>query len=200
MGDDDLISNQAWEYYLPHLQNKEPYFGFNQIYFYNTKTTETVQFSYLERGVSPHKLIGCGRMIRRDVVENASIYVHVKCNKTTSIGPLYLQAGNGYNIPLYGAEFLQGMGKLSIKGKPEVCLWRKDQDSGLDAQSDMSLLAVGVRPMCIETDAPLMMDLKSDTNIWAFERQKHLSRKVVTETALAKFEEREDILKLRVKS
>jgi hypothetical protein len=64
----------------------------------------------------------------------------------------------------------------------------------------MSLLAVGVRPMCIETDAPLMMDLKSDTNIWAFERQKHLSRKVVTETALAKFEEREDILKLRVKS
>jgi hypothetical protein len=48
------------------------------------------------------------------------------------------------------------------------CLYDHHKTKGLDANSEAKLAACGYKPIEIESELPLVMDLKSEQNIWKF--------------------------------
>jgi hypothetical protein len=62
--DDDLLSNECWDYYKPLIEQGKDFFGFRYIYFYDTKRKRINSFRY-----SWDKLIGPGTMMSRKAVE-----------------------------------------------------------------------------------------------------------------------------------
>lgn len=162
MGDDDLISSEAWDYYKPYLDANIDYFGFNSIYFYSNKQKECVKFTYKEKD----KLIGCGRMISRSAIIKAGYYTRVQMNITHG----FWKKDAVVDLPTFQANYLLNLGKCRIIQNIGFHLWSNSQNTGLDNESELNLLCVGVEPYCIQTDKTLMVDLKSEFNIWKFEK------------------------------
>ena len=169
MGDDDLISSEAWNYYEPYLNANIDYFGFNSIYFYSVKTKDCLMFEYKEK--YKHKLIGCGRMISRKAIVKAGYYTRI----TPLINHGLMKKDVTIDVPTFQAVYLIGMGKAKLVQDIGFHLWNNTQNTGLDNESEMNLLFSGVSPICIETDKPLMVDLKTEFNIWKFDIYNKLS-------------------------
>jgi len=69
MGDDDIISPEAWSHYYPLMVRHEDYFGFTKIYFYEMATGKTYIHDIRKKGNPKNHLIGCGRMVSRKAIE-----------------------------------------------------------------------------------------------------------------------------------
>lgn len=176
MGDDDLISNTAWDHYLPHMQAGADYFGLNDIYFYKPAAKEAVHFSYTGR-VSRNKLIGCGRMIKRSAVEKAGYYSQVQFNIDFNHGSHKFNKGECVDMPHFKAEYLVNMKKCVWYGPASrhnyFQLWKDVQEIGLDNESEIKLLLSGILSIPINTDIPLLTDVKTEQNLWKFETFKN---------------------------
>lgn len=171
MGDDDLISSEAWDYYKPYLDANIDYFGFNSIYFYDTFSKNCLNFQYKEK--YEHKLIGCGRMISRKSIVKAGYFSRVNMLLTHNL----MKKDNTIDIPTFQAIYLIGMGKAKLVQDIGFHLWDNTQNTGLDNESEMNLLMIGVTPIAIPTNKPLMVDLKTNFNIWKFEKYQSTSIK-----------------------
>lgn len=169
MGDDDLISSEAWNYYEPYLNANIDYFGFNSIYFYDTIGKSCLEFQYKEK--YEHKLIGCGRMISRKAIVKAGYYTRVNMQVSHAL----MKKNTTIDIPTFQAIYLIGMNKSKLVQDIGFHLWNNVQNTGLDNESEMNLLMIGVTPISIKTDKPLMVDLKTEFNIWKFDTYNKLS-------------------------
>jgi len=174
IGSDDLISNEL----LRGYPWGEEAFGLNRCGIMDVRTGEKAIFenSYA---------IGCGRAIRRDVIERMADRVIIKYRDAQS-GP--------YGSPVPGKEItitrhfwqrLTGTELIrEVHEKPR--LWGDDLNCGLDYSSDCLLNANGVIQKIHLSDKILALDLKSDVNIWPFT---HYEKKDFTIDWLSKEEE-----------
>ena len=70
MGDDDIIDPDSWQLINPLIENLNPYFGFDRIYFHHLATGDTMKYIIEE----PHGgIIGCGRFVHREVINKTGL-------------------------------------------------------------------------------------------------------------------------------
>jgi hypothetical protein len=65
LGSDDLVHPMLIDFYMPHIKNKEPFFGINNLYFIQNRSKKTI----LYRTYNDHRAIGAGRMIHVSVLQ-----------------------------------------------------------------------------------------------------------------------------------
>jgi hypothetical protein len=167
MGDDDLISAEAWHYYLPLIQSGMTYFGFHSIYFYSPTEGKALAFDYRNTGPT-NKLIGCGRMFHRSALEAVAYQQPVAFIRDYTVAGANFAHHQTVWLPVYQAEYFIKMGLAEAKGDVEVRLWNPTQVRGLDNESEVRLLLNGYMPFAIDTPHPVMTDVKTEANIWAF--------------------------------
>lgn len=165
MGDDDIMSNDLLRMYSPYIRRGEDYFGVNSIYFYSPSMESALSFEYKDKG---NKLMGCGRMISRKAITKAGYQIMIEPTKNFCYYGISFIGGQPKTIPLYQAEYLQKMNFVKIISNCAFQLWSANQNNGLDMQSEMNLLFNGFPPLLIETDKPLITDVKTEQNIWKF--------------------------------
>lgn len=167
MGDDDIISSEAWKYYDVCFKNKVDYFGFSSIYFYSTINKECLIFNYNKF----YKLVGCGRMISLKAIKECANVIRVRL-KVDYNG---FKAGNTIILPFNQASYLVDMNKATQMSHTYFRFWNDNQNNGLDNESELNLLSVNILPYQIKTKEPLMLDIKSSKNITDFNKLKNLS-------------------------
>jgi len=157
IGSDDLINPRLFEVYGDHQAQ-----GLLGVHLYNTQTGEAGLF----RNNYP---LGAGRMIRRDVIEDMSVMWKIQL-KASMCGP-NVRMGKGFHTVAksFARSFIDsGTAKFIKEERRPVRLWAGDQNSALDNSSDTILLTNGVRQVGHVSDEVLVVDLKSEVNIWGF--------------------------------
>lgn len=167
MGDDDLILPEAWIYYEPWMEAQLPYFGFRSLYFYSPAQRKAVLFDYINSAAA-NKLVGCGRMFHHLAIRRAAYVQSVKFSQPYNYGTAIYPAHTMVQLPEYKARYFIGMKLAKAISEPVYQLWRPDQNSGLDNESEIKMLMNGFEPVVIETEEPLMIDVKTSKNIWKF--------------------------------
>lgn len=164
-GDDDLISDQAWFYYREAIQNKEHFVGFGSIYFYDPNKDITLLFDYKTRRGN-NKSIGAGRLISREAIHKTGYLEFVTIKKQITLNNLRLDAGQKIYLREEIANYLSEINFCKKTGNKVFSLWRAMINTGLDHSSEMNLLFAGFKPTCFDCNEPLIVDIKSDINIW----------------------------------
>ena len=168
MGDDDFISSEAWNHYLPLMQGNYPYFGFSSIYFYSPTQKKARVFDYALQGC-PNKLIGCGRMFSRTALEMVSCNVLVKFFTAYRAGGCNYHANTPTLLPYYQADYLWKLKVCEIISTPVFNFWKDEQEKGLDNESEVRLLMNGMIPLVMQSEKPMMTDVKTSLNLWGFD-------------------------------
>jgi hypothetical protein len=175
LGSDDLLSGELLKLYT--WQDEAA--GINRCGIFDTLTGKTAIFenSYA---------IGCGRVIRRDVIERMGDMVTVKY-RDCHVGAFgTIIPGKQITISRYFMDRIQGQMQIISEQKTTPKLWGDDLNQGLDFSSDCLLNANGVIQKIYLSDKILALDLKSGVNIWPFD---HYTRKEFTIDWLSKDEE-----------
>ena len=183
LGSDDLINPRIFDVYGNH-----PAQGLLKVHLYDTRTGEAGIF----RNNYP---LGPGRMIRRDVVEDLGVMWKIQL-KASMCGP-NVNMGKGFHTVAkkFAKRFIEtGTATFCEEIRTEPRLWAGDQNSALDHSSDTILLTSGIRQVSHKSDEVLVVDLKSEVNIWGFENYE------ITDVDVLEFiskEERDAIRRLR---
>ena len=178
MGDDDIISSDAWPLIMSKIKDGSDYFGFTDIYFVNSSQPKAARFSY--RGKSAdEKLIGCGRFISKYALVHAGFKTEIKFTEPYEHGLMRYKANDKLLVYLKYADYLVKMGKAVYTATATAyMLWDDAQDSGLDNESETNLIHAGFFPEVIETEQCMMADIKSSQNIWSYTTRSRQSIRV----------------------
>lgn len=180
MGDDDVFSSCILDVYADAIKQNLPYFGLKQLYFLDGITGKAILFRY---AYEANKLVGCGRMFRRDALERTGWRVIVTPRVNRTFMGVTLKRGIAISVPEYQADYLLGMKFGSVFKPRHFSLFRDDQMKGLDNESECCMLFNNYQPTVIETVMPLVTDVKSDVNIWSFDHYNSLGSHVTKEEA-----------------
>ena len=184
MGDDDFISNAAWPHYMQCIEAGYPYFGFGDIYFYSPQAGRVRHYDYATTG-APHKLMGCGRMVHRTVVEQSGWQAELKFRKHYKHGGVEYPEGVALSLPAYIASYLHQLGVAELtNGQPYFEFWNPSLQRGLDNDSEIRLLFNGHHPYRIRTDKPMMLDMKAENNLWSFAHFIGISKEAPADSAV----------------
>jgi len=165
-GSDDLIFTHAWDAYLPCIERKQDYFGFESIYFYSVEREEAIRFSYASAG-QPSRLVGCGRMISISALKNAVYYMKVQFRHDFHYAGINYRVGDQAVFLSRIATYLCGAGHATPISN-HFGLWNDLQQHGMDNESEMRLIVAGYSPKVIFSDMPFMIDIKTEENIWKY--------------------------------
>ena len=198
MGDDDIFPIDIIEFYSPAMEDNLAYFGSNQIYFLDALQGTAIKFRY---SYQAPKIIGAGRMFRRDALERAGWKVTITPRQTRTYGGFNLRRGIALTIPEFQAEYIVGMKIADVFQPRKFSLWRDEQIRGMDHESEMSMIMAGYIPVVLENylikkgenyyPKPFFTDVKSDVNIWSFDYYKKISGPVPVEEATSFFTRRQ---------
>lgn len=158
IGSDDLLSNELLRGYSWSAEAE----GINRCGIIDLATGRKAIFenSYA---------IGCGRTIRRDVIERMGDMVTVKYRESAAGPNITRIPGKEITISRHFWNRVKGATDLVREEKKVPELWKNDINHGLDFSSDTLLNANGVIQKIYLSDKILALDLKSDVNIWPFE-------------------------------
>lgn len=168
MGDDDIMSNELFHTYTHFIDKGDDHFGINQLYFIDSATKKAGLFKYQY----PSKLVGCGRMISREAIEESCLVLLVKIKKAIRVGSDYLDVDQKTFLPVRHAMYLNSMKMAEISGKSTYLMWDEDIDKGLDNNLELRLLFAGFPPTGI--GLPLISDVKTTQNMWSFDHLREL--------------------------
>ena len=182
---DDLIKEELLELYQPYLWRKEQCFGVGEVYYYDLKSGRV---AYVD---NPFPL-GCARMIHRDVITSHN---KVEVKFTASVAG-QITFGKGAKTELTEKQAQSYGETVKIIGKVEnFKLYTDNKNRVLDFDSDSRLAKIGVNSVKVPCDKKiLVVDMKSDVNIWFFE---WFEDSIIEVDILKHFPERNEIRKLR---
>ena len=165
IGSDDIIDMSLFEVYKPFLESNVDIIGLDKSYIYDTKTKKTIYYN--GQGTA---MIGAGRMISRKVVSSFIGEVDFKLNVQMCNGDIKYIPGDVIQIPEHTAIEMQRNCKGYIKEKNQMInIWTPERNRGLDGDSLRRMKQKGFNEMILETDKTFVCDIKSETNINAFE-------------------------------
>lgn len=158
---DTLISNKLFDIFLSAMNADEGFVSIEDLVIYNTLTGEAKTYRYTTNG--------CGiRAIRRDWIENVGYMLYCRVKKTRSGAWIAYRAGeNRYlPVPLTNKPFVDALSEKRV-----FRLWPPDANKRLDNSSRDTFFSVYGEPaLWIKTSVqPLVVDMKSETNIWSYE-------------------------------
>jgi hypothetical protein len=107
-------------------------------------------------------------MISREAVELIGWKVMASSKSDIPYMGTTLPANHDRLLPHYQAKHLQGKGVMRINSDPVFQFWRDGIDKSLDTDKDNSLVFCGYMPYVVKTPKPLITDVKTKQNIWAF--------------------------------
>lgn len=168
-GDDDIMSNELFELYLPFIESQIDYFGIKRSYVVDTATMNAGYFEYSQ----DNKLTGCGRMFSNRAIEETFMVVPVVTNRQIKVNNMVVGVGENLFLPEKKAKYLAQLNFVTITGNSVFKMWDDDLEKGLDNNSELKLLFNGFTPVGISTDRPLITDIKSSQNVWSFQSLKN---------------------------
>jgi hypothetical protein len=181
IGDDDIFSPDILEIYSEAIELRRPYFGFNQVYFYDLLKNRAIHFKY---PFDTNKLIGAGRMFLCEALEKTAYKCSVVSMKSRTVLGIQLEKNKALILPEYQAKYMEAIGFGFITSEPTFQLWKNDQTKGLDTESELNMVFNGFFPHVIESSRPLITDIKSLVNVWQFEDYLNFSVSVSPEESM----------------
>lgn len=156
MGSDNLVSNELMERYLEKTEEGKHLFGVKQCGLVNSKTGKFKLFDY-------GAMIGAGRMWSYESLEASAKRVTVKLKETLArIG----SKGDEIDIPVCNLNSY-----TEIIGQEYIGLFDDDKERCVDRNSQNRMpLKVHVGSEELLIDKPLILDIKTDDNLWAYDR------------------------------
>lgn len=175
LGDDDIMCDSAWGYYSTAMRIGSDHVGFGNLYMWAPKDKIALKYEYGTK-YSKRKLVGCGRMLSYEALVGAGVKQSIQIQKTFpgSLGLVYRKTKT-YSLPIVQAEYFIQMGWATPVALPGYELWSNTQDTGLDNECELSLLSCRYYPHRIITPNPVMVDIKTEKNIWPIKRYQKIS-------------------------
>jgi hypothetical protein len=183
LGDDDFLHYDAIACYVEAMKKRKHYVGFGDLYFVEPAKLRALYYSYQAEGYHQNKTIGAGRLVSRQAIEAAAWKCEVVMNRNID----RFMMGGKYVVPVAVADWFYGNNFLHEHKPTQARIWRNDQNKGLDAEFDLQLVLAGYPPLRIETEKPVVLDWKTETNIWRFSRYQDISKEVEYHEVMAGF-------------
>jgi hypothetical protein len=156
--DDDLMSNELFEHYIKEFQKGVDYIKPKGLYFYDTKSKRALNFN-------PQNTFGAFRAFSRQTLENAGnkylVTFRQDVNEYKGQSMYYINKG------LY--DYIQPKGLIALH-QEKFELWHPEKNKSLDFSSEANLMQVNVKATIADLGTPQVIDVKSEQNIWKFER------------------------------
>ncbi|HMQ07318.1 MAG TPA: hypothetical protein PKC30_08450 [Saprospiraceae bacterium] len=183
--DDDIMSNQLLESYRPYIRKNIPHFGIKSLGFYCCQTQRALIFKYKYKTT---KLVGCGRMLSRGLLEDVALRMEVKIQ-----GPIQgFTKGSTCILSYKQASYFKAMDSvLFLSEKPNWSLWENTINRGLDNSCESYLVSQNYIPIVVPSEKILITDIKSSVNIWTFQSFIKLSTEVHPDQVLDFFSSKE---------
>lgn len=164
IGSDDLIANEYLDIIYPFLNKKTHFFGISEIYFIDEKKRRAKFLNYeLE--------LTAGKCLERKFIEDYGRRVEVEWLDAFGGGLGDFSKGEKSIFPVSKAKILQREGVAKITGRERWMLWDDHLNNCLDNSMNRKLILWGCENQCINLKGkPLIIDLKSDVNIWGFDK------------------------------
>jgi hypothetical protein len=182
MGDDDIMSSSLLDLYAPAIAARLPYFGMKKLYFLDALSNMATRFTYKHE---TNKLVGCGRMFLRSALEATGYHTGIIPRKSCQYIGVKLEKSVPVYLPTYQAKYLDAMHYADIHAGQRFSLFADGLMRGLDNHSEMSMVMNNYFPAVIETEKPLITDVKSRVNIWRFDQFSHLGESCKPSAAMA---------------
>lgn len=156
--DDDLMTNALFEKYLELMEQGENYLKPQGLYFYDTATKRAIEFN-------PKNTFGAFRVFSKEVIENTGKTYAVTFRQDVN----QFKQGKTYEIRKCLYEYFDKIGVVSIQYE-SFEIWNNDINFGLDFSSEARIIEQGYKPLAINLGSPQVIDIKSEQNIWKFEK------------------------------
>ena len=187
IGSDDLISNKLFEIYQPYFDQKELAFGVTKVHYYDINSGRAAE------GVSSYPF-GCARMIHRSVFTDYKVRCKVRFLESAAGKDFVTEKGKVMLLNPSAARRFVKSNLCEIIGEEEDNrqMWADDISRTLDFDSEFFLNTKGITVQRIHSDEVLVLDIKSDVNIWSFD-----TFDIIDNDVLINFSEKDAIRKLR---
>lgn len=162
LGSDDLIADKLLDIYEPYLEQGIELFGTDKVCFTQKGEAKMVDFRLT--------IIGAGRFIKREILEKVcmnNVKVEYLCSIAGSLGAF--STGDQEYIKKHKAFRLERKGIVRVMSPAKVNLWQDERQNALDHNSNMKLITAGASNKCIDISEPLIVDIKSNVNIWNYD-------------------------------
>lgn len=162
LGSDDLIDDKLLDLYEPYFKQGLELFGTDKICFVQGKKAKIVSYSLT--------IAGAGRMIKREALERICMN-NVKVEYLCGLGDennSYM-AGDTQWIKKYIAVRLERKKIVRILTPTMTNLWQDERQNALSHNSNMKLITGGASNKCMDISEPLIVDIKSEVNIWGYD-------------------------------
>jgi hypothetical protein len=167
IGSDDLLSSKIFELYKPYFEQNISVIGIDRCHFYNPINKQK------GKHINGY-MIGGGRCLSKDFLENISTSITVRLLK--SISSLYWSGVKGDKIKLLKKEAQELIdGKLAelVSKETKLKLWPNEKNSALDAASHIVFLKNRIQTKIIDTLGEIcLVSIKSEKNIHSFDELK----------------------------
>lgn len=186
--DDDVVASNLLEVYTPLIKANVPLFGVKQVYFLDASGRRAIYFKY---PYSVAKLLGCGKMISRQALEQTGWCAQFRPRSSHQVFGLDFRPTYTYMIPWYRAHYMQEMKYGDIIGHRKFNLFDDNQVRSLDYRSEMNFVGNGIMPVEVDTPLPMFTDVKTKVNIWKFSDYANTGNMVSVEQATAHWSDQE---------
>jgi hypothetical protein len=158
LNSDDVIKNELLDVYDTLTDD---YLALRNFCFMDSKTLDV-------RQIESKTAFGIGRRYSRKAVEACKV-TEVNVKKSCISGAGALIEGTKKDIKPYIAKDLEKAGYVEIVGEG-VKMWNDQASAGMDNFSNLRLMDNGFKCRQIFTEEPLAVDIKSDINIWSYNK------------------------------
>lgn len=163
LGSDDVIQDGLIDAYMPSMKEGKDFIGARTLLMTDSVTGECREFEF-----DGELVMGLGRCFSRRLVEHFSGKVLVQMNLPLIVSDMAVQENEcAFLTKEQADEFEHLKYGQRVKTSTHVHLW-DNLNRGLDNNSTSRILRNGFTYTGVETKEPLMMDIKSDENIWGF--------------------------------
>lgn len=153
IGDDDLIAPEILDLYKPYFKKQEKLFSCNTVFFYDVNYKVSAK-------IKSDTVLGAARCMHRSVFSDIQT-LNFKCSV---VGLYDIAKDSRQTMKTEQAESMVALG-YALPSDDILSFWQDLKCRGLDASSNRTLMIMGYTHKLIEIDEPLIIDLKSETNI-----------------------------------
>ena len=168
MGDDNSISSDFYKTVTTCFGYN--YLGTNVNAYLDLATMKAMKHEYK----NPNKLIGAGRFISREAIQNTCFETKIIFNRELHIAGQSYSGGMTLNVSNETADYLVAEKQAKIMHRDKwIGLWPHSAKTGLDHKSEMKLVSKDYVPISLNSQAIHVVDCKSysngkPTNIWPY--------------------------------
>lgn len=161
--DDDVMSNELFkEYLFIEEYNICEYIKPKGLYFYDTKTKKGLNFN-------PKNTFGAFRMFQKDMLQRVGYQYVIQFTQLIQIGGKVYNEGVNYSLPKYIADYYISK-NVATKQAEYFELWNPEKNHALDFSSESKIIECNIPHTIVDLGEPQIIDIKSEQNIWSFEK------------------------------